>query len=480
MSAAERDEPKPADNTTYDPARADTQYVPFPPVSTWIETSFDQSHWDSHSQNLQELRTKYRELEPRALMIVRRAAAIETGAIEGLYDLERGFTFTVATEAAMWEAAFQAKGEKVRAMFEAHLNAYESVVDFATRTVPVAEAWIRGLHAEVCAAQDVYSVVTALGPQEQVLPKGEYKQHPNHVILRDGRLHAYAPVSKTAQEVQRLVDELQSDAFQNAHPVLQASYSHYAFAAIHPFADGNGRVARALASVYTCRAKSVPLLILVEHRGLYFQALEAADRGEFNEFVQFIGDRAVDAMRLFEESLTTARAADPEATLARLKALYRSNRGYTHSELDEAGAVLLNEFHTALSSRIAKLELPENVSLSVQREAGVGPPTQSGNRVSKDGKAFRVRLTAQSAPPAGGLVEALFHVEVPAKEQEFDLAIVGVQWDDGITARMTELIPEGRTAISMRLQLTAERIVGNVLSNLFQHANASLGNWLKG
>jgi Fic family protein len=54
--------------------------------------------------------------------------------------------------------------------------------------------------------------------------------------------------------------------------------AHYAFVAIHPFADGNGRVARALASVFTYRAYSVPVLILAESRNDYLTNLEAADR----------------------------------------------------------------------------------------------------------------------------------------------------------------------------------------------------------
>jgi Fic family protein len=51
----------------------------------------------------------------------------------------------------------------------------------------------------------------------------------------------------------RLVAELGSERFIKAHPIAQASYTHYCLAAIHPFADGNGRVARAVASTYLYR-----------------------------------------------------------------------------------------------------------------------------------------------------------------------------------------------------------------------------------
>jgi len=87
--------------------------------------------------------------------------------------------------------------------------------------------------------------MTTVGPQEQALPKGQYKIMPNHVRTRKGADHSYAPVDVTPAEMARLVAELRSDAFLTAHPVLQAAYAHYGLVAIHPFADGNGRVARA-------------------------------------------------------------------------------------------------------------------------------------------------------------------------------------------------------------------------------------------
>lgn len=219
------------------------------------------------------------DLLRRAQDVVSRAAAVDTGALEGLYETDRGFTFTVATQAAVWETLVDKKGQRVRTLIEAQLDAYDSVLDLATKRRPVTEAWIRGLHAEICRGQKTYMVQTERGPQEQQLPLGEYKNLPNHVRGRDGEMHSYAPADSTPDEMHRLCEELRSEAFVNAHPVLQASYAHYAFVVVHPFADGNGRVARALASVYTYRSHSIPLLVLVDNRNEYISALEAADRG---------------------------------------------------------------------------------------------------------------------------------------------------------------------------------------------------------
>ena len=223
----------------------DAAYKPFPTFEEWGGASVDTVRWERYKSSLQDRAGSSPEVLGRAREIAKRAAALDTGAIEGLYEVDRGFTYTVAFETSAWEAALAQKGEYVRSLFEAQLHAYDYVLDFATKAQPISEAAIRALHEEVCRAQTTYRVMTTVGPQEQALPKGQYKIMPNHVRTRKGADHSYAPVDVTPAEMARLVAELRSDAFLTAHPVLQAAYAHYGLVAIHPFADGNGRVARA-------------------------------------------------------------------------------------------------------------------------------------------------------------------------------------------------------------------------------------------
>jgi hypothetical protein len=145
-----------------------------------------------------------------------RAAAIDTGALEGLYDVDRGFTLSVAGRAGDWEAALQRKGSKAVRFIEAQIKAYDYVTELAAQETPLTEASIRALHAELCASQETYTVLTPVGWQEQPLPRGEYKRHPNHVMTPGGTLHAYAPVQSTAMEMERLCTELRADLFQRS------------------------------------------------------------------------------------------------------------------------------------------------------------------------------------------------------------------------------------------------------------------------
>ena len=252
----------------------DASYQPFPSFDAWSKHPVNLTRWNRYTRQLKQRRTTASpELLKKANDLVRRAAAVDTGAIEGLYEVDRGFTFTIATQAAFWETALAEKGEEARGYIEAQLEAYEYILDLATEETPISEASIRSLHEIMCRSQETYAAITEIGPQQVQLKKGEYKSFPNHVRGRSGDIHAYAPADITPSEMYRFIQELRSESFVNAHPAPQASYAHYAFVIIHPFADGNGRVARALSSVFTYRAQSVPLLILFERRNEYIDAL---------------------------------------------------------------------------------------------------------------------------------------------------------------------------------------------------------------
>src|SRR6266704_240630 len=66
------------------------------------------------------------------------------------------------------------------------------------------------------------------------------------------------------------------DATADAHPVIRAAWLHHRFVAIHPFQDGNGRVARALTLLVLLRAHYAPLVVGRHQRGDYLDALDVA------------------------------------------------------------------------------------------------------------------------------------------------------------------------------------------------------------
>jgi hypothetical protein len=71
---------------------------------------------------------------------------------------------------------------------------------------------------------------------------------------------------------------------------VEAAWLHHRFTQIHPYADGNGRVARALTSLVFIKAGWFPLVVTREDRPRYIDALEAADVGGLQSLVSFFID----------------------------------------------------------------------------------------------------------------------------------------------------------------------------------------------
>jgi len=133
----------------------------------------------------------------------------------------------------------------------------------------------------------------------------------------------------------RLVEQLRGDRFAPAHPVLQAAYAHHALTVVHPFADGNGRVARALASLFLLRTARIPLLVYSDQRADYYPALRAADVGRPQPFADFVADRGLDLLALMTEWLRAGGRTSVAEQVAELDAALRSPGGLIHDLLAE-------------------------------------------------------------------------------------------------------------------------------------------------
>lgn len=450
--------------------KADGEYKSLPLFKAWASSPFDKSRWDENMQIVYKFKDAPQEILDRSYEIIKRAAAVDTGAIEGLYDSNRGVTFTIAFQTAMWKAVFEKKGDKFKSLFESQLKAYDKVLDFATRAVPIGEAWIRDLHKEICSAQKKYKVITSQGEQEVDLPLGEYKKMPNHVKTKDGTIHSYAPVTLTPNEMHKFCEEITSEEFNKSHPLLQASYAHYVITAIHPFADGNGRVARALASVYTYRAANIPLLILVDNVSEYYNSLEEADKGNFSSFVSFALERVVDTILLVNESLKAATFPEPAKAYEKLSNLYVTKGGYTHAQVDEAGYTLGDLFVKLMNGVFDKLKLKSSIvehNISVSGDVHKIESADLRHPLTKGPKNIVLHLRA--GPPATNKYNMRFVIEVPKNSTKDDMIYLrGINQKDGFTARIQELTPTISPALEMRLSIYVNRIISEGMMVLEQ------------
>jgi Fic family protein len=87
------------------------------------------------------------------------------------------------------------------------------------------------------------------------------------------------------------------------HPVELAARFHHKFVAIHPFQDGNGRVSRLIMNFILMKAGYPTAIIRQEERIDYYEALEEADRGNDDDFVQLIANEELRSLQIMCQEL---------------------------------------------------------------------------------------------------------------------------------------------------------------------------------
>jgi len=96
------------------------------------------------------------------------------------------------------------------------------------------------------------------------------------------------PPEKVPNLMKEFVSWLNSNDFFELHPVLIAGISHYEFVRIHPFVDGNGRTARALATlILYLREFDIKRFFALDDyydsdRTAYYTALKSVDQKTFD------------------------------------------------------------------------------------------------------------------------------------------------------------------------------------------------------
>jgi fido (protein-threonine AMPylation protein) len=145
-------------------------------------------------------------------------------------------------------------------------------------------SYIKELHAALLRSQMITEAIDNFGQLVRVpLTKGDGKKLPNYPE-REGIVYYYCPPEQVAAEMDRLIDLHQTHLAAGVSAEVAAAWLHHRFTQIHPFQDGNGRVARAIASLVLIKEGLFPLVVTRDDHG-YISALEAADDGDLNPLV---------------------------------------------------------------------------------------------------------------------------------------------------------------------------------------------------
>lgn len=242
--------------------------------------------WSEQSEKLKHT-DSLKEFNERLV----RSWSIETGIIERLYDIDRGITETLVTHG--FEVALIPHDSKVEnptlviEMLKDQQGALDMVFDYIRSDRPLSNYFIKELHSLFTKNQHTTDAINQNNEIIQVpLLKGQWKIQPNNPKRIDGTVHEYAPPIHVQAEMDRLIEMYDLHVRQDIAPETQAAWLHHAFTQIHPFQDGNGRIARAIASFVFIKYGYFPLVIMREDRDNYIDALESADNGNLIPLIE--------------------------------------------------------------------------------------------------------------------------------------------------------------------------------------------------
>ena len=204
-----------------------------------------------------------------------------------------------------------ANGKPLRHHFEVvgHNEALKWLLDVVKGDYPLTEQFIRELHQMILKERYLKKVITPDGQEATAwVEVGQYKNKPNHVLKSTGEIFFFASPEETPARMEELINWYQERQEKNdLHPILQAVEMHYRFIRIHPFDDGNGRVARLLLNFILLRHGYPPVIIRKEDKEDYLLALEQADAGQLEAFSRFIAQNLIQSLRIM---LRGARGED--------------------------------------------------------------------------------------------------------------------------------------------------------------------------
>jgi Fic family protein len=127
--------------------------------------------------------------------------------------------------------------------------------------------------------------------RKEIIP-GQYKTTPNSVLQASGEMLSFASVEETPVRMGDLVTWLRQELTSPTLPIAACiAKLHHDFIVIHPFEDGNGRVARLLVNYVLIRNGYLPLIVRTDEKEAYLTALRLADAGELSALMTYLQRR---------------------------------------------------------------------------------------------------------------------------------------------------------------------------------------------
>ena len=228
---------------------------------------------------------------------------------------------------------------------EGHDNAVKAIEAAVRDDQELNEVFIRNLHRVLLKEPYKTKAETPNGQLvERTISLGEYKTIANNVRTSTGETYFFTPPEQVKQAMSDLIDWYRARERGGEHPIIVAATFHYRFVRIHPFDDGNGRMARLLMNMILIKHGFTVALIRQDDRNEYLNRLEGADKTEdLTEFINYIAQCCEYALKLHLKAARgelTDDIDDIDKEIALFKQSFTSATDHAFSAKEYVEAVL--------------------------------------------------------------------------------------------------------------------------------------------
>lgn len=164
-----------------------------------------------------------------------------------------------------------------------HRDAITYVEEIVQKSDPLSEWQIKNLHRLVL--KGINDEYAGIYRDQQVFISGAKHTPPAPVLIKE--------------QMGLLIDWYDQKSI-DLHPITRGAMLHAIFVGIHPFIDGNGRTSRLLLNLELMKGGFPPVIIRVENRLAYYEALDKAHtQKDYDDFIKLVATAVEDSLDLY-------------------------------------------------------------------------------------------------------------------------------------------------------------------------------------
>ncbi|HKJ42835.1 MAG TPA: Fic family protein [Sunxiuqinia sp.] len=208
----------------------------------------------------------------------------------------------------------QAKPLRDHLEMTGHDEAIKAIEEVVNQERLLSEKFIRELHQLILKEPYQVDGITADGqPAKKWVKVGQYKTSPNHVKTKTGEIFYFSTPEETLSKMSDLLQWYQEKQQSNDdHPIVFATEFHYRFVRIHPFDDGNGRLARLLMNFILMQKGYPPAIIKTEEKESHYNSLQQADSGQLEFFFDYVCKQVNQSLELMLKGAQGEEIDEPD------------------------------------------------------------------------------------------------------------------------------------------------------------------------